>query len=120
MKIELDLNKRVIFYEGENIKFDEPEGFELLKHIWLQGGWDAKYVYSWTWLGRPIIQLPDDMMRLQEVIYRIKPTLIIETGIAHGGSLIFSASLLKLLGKGRVIGIDIDIRSHNRKAIETH
>jgi cephalosporin hydroxylase len=71
-------------------------------------------------MGQPIIQLPEDMVRIQEVIYRIKPDVIIETGIAHGGSLIFYASLCKVLGKGRVIGIDIEIRPHNRKAIESH
>jgi cephalosporin hydroxylase len=71
-------------------------------------------------MGRPIIQLPEDMIRTQEVVYRLKPTLIIETGIAHGGSLIYSASLLKLLGGGRVVGVDIDIRPHNRAAIEAH
>jgi cephalosporin hydroxylase len=71
-------------------------------------------------MGRPIIQLPEDMVRTQEVIYRVKPDVIIETGVAHGGSLIYYASLFKALGKGRVIGIDIEIRPHNRKAIESH
>src|SRR5690606_24886939 len=83
-------------------------------------GWDTKYVYSFSWLGRPIIQLPEDMMRIQEVIYSLKPDVIIETGVAHGGSLIFYASLCKAFGKGRVIGIDIEIRPHNRLAIENH
>src|SRR5262249_51224224 len=77
-------------------------------------------VYSFTWLGRPIIQLPEDMFRLQEVIYRLKPDVIIETGIAHGGSLVFHAGLCKLMRKGRVIGVDIEIRPHNRAAIEAH
>jgi cephalosporin hydroxylase len=77
-------------------------------------------VYSFSWLGRPIIQLPEDMIRLQEVIYRVKPDVIIETGVAHGGSLIFYASLMRAIGKGRVIGVDIEIRPHNRKAVEEH
>ena len=85
-----------------------------------QVGWDQKYTYTFSWLGRPIIQLPEDMIRLQEVIYRLKPDVIVETGVAHGGSLVFHASLCKLLGKGRVIGIDVDIRPHNRQAIEQH
>ena len=71
-------------------------------------------------MGRPIIQLPEDMIRIQEVIYQVKPDVIIETGIAHGGSLIYYASLFKAMGKGRVIGVDIEIRPHNRKAIEEH
>jgi cephalosporin hydroxylase len=96
------------------------EAFRILSNIWIRSGWDAKYVYSFTWLGRPIIQLPEDMIRIQEVIYQIKPDTIIETGIAHGGSLVFYASLCKCMGKGKVIGIDIEIRPHNRKAIEAH
>ena len=73
-----------------------------------------KYPYGFSWMGRPVIQLPEDMITVQEVIYRVKPDVVIETGIAHGGSLIFSASLCKAMGKGRVIGVDIDIRAHNR------
>ncbi len=97
-----------------------PEAFHILSGLWLRSGWDAKYVYSFTWLGRPIIQLPDDMFRLQEIIYRVQPDVILETGVAHGGSLVFYASLCKAMGKGRVIGVDIEIRPHNRKAIEAH
>ena len=76
--------------------------------------------YQWTWLGLPIIQLPSDIVAMQEVIWDSKPDLIIETGVARGGSLILSASMLQLLGRGRVLGIDIDIRDHNRRAIESH
>src|SRR4051794_26222386 len=96
------------------------DGFMAASKAWLRCGWDAKYVYSFSWLGRPVIQLPEDLVRIQEVIYRIKPDVIIETGIAHGGSLIFYASLCKAIGQGRVIGIDVDIRGHNRRAIEAH
>jgi cephalosporin hydroxylase len=94
--------------------------FEMLSQLWLKVGWNQKYTYTFSWFGRPIIQLPDDMVRLQEVIYRLKPDVILETGIAHGGSLIYSASLCKAMGKGRVIGVDIEIRPHNRQAIEAH
>jgi len=80
----------------------------------------AQYSYNFSWMGRPIIQYPQDMMAMQEIIWDIKPDLIIETGIAHGGSLIFYASMLELIGKGDVLGIDIDIREHNRKEIEMH
>lgn len=97
-----------------------PEAFRILSRLWLRSGWDNKYVYSFTWLGRPMIQLPEDMIRMQEVIYFVKPDVIVETGIAHGGSLMFYASLCKALAHGRVVGIDIDIRPHNRTAIESH
>ena len=80
----------------------------------------AKYSYNFTWMGRPVIQYPQDIIAMQEIIWAIKPDLIIETGIAHGGSLVYYASLLELIGKGEVLGIDIDIRSHNKKAIEEH
>ena len=97
-----------------------PEAFRLISAVYLRSGWDAKYVYSFTWMGRPIIQLPDDLVRLQEVIYAVKPDVIVEIGIAHGGSLVFYASLMKAMGRGRVVGVDITIRPHNRAAIEAH
>lgn len=97
-----------------------PEAFSLISQAWIRCGWDNKYVYSFSWLGRPIIQLPEDMMRIQEIIFTVQPDVIIETGIAHGGSLVFYASLCKAMEKGRVVGIDIEIRPHNRMAIESH
>ena len=80
----------------------------------------AQYSYNFSWMGRPIIQYPQDMMAMQEIIWNLKPDLIIETGIAHGGSLIYYASLLELIGNGEIVGIDIDIREHNRLEIENH
>ena len=80
----------------------------------------AQYSYNFSWMGRPIIQYPQDIIAMQEIIWDIKPDLIIETGIAHGGSLIYYASILELIGKGEVLGIDIDIRNHNRIEIEKH
>lgn len=79
-----------------------------------------KYSYHFSWMGRPIIQLPQDMLAMQEIIWRVKPDLIVECGIAHGGSIIYYASLLELQGHGEVLGIDRDIRPHNREAIESH
>ncbi len=96
------------------------KAFELLSHEWLRLGWNQKHTYTFTWFGRPIIQLPEDLIRVQEVIYRLKPDVIVETGVAHGGTLVFYATLCKAMGHGRVIGIDIDIRAHNRAAIESH
>ena len=88
---------------------------------WINAVAPHKYTYNFTWLGRPVIQFPQDLSALQEIIWSTRPDLIIETGIAHGGSLIFHASILHLLGnEGRVLGVDIDIRDHNRAEIETH
>lgn len=80
----------------------------------------AQYSYNFSWMGRPIIQYPQDMIAMQELIWEIKPDLIIETGIAHGGSLIYYASIMELIGNGEVLGIDIDIREHNKQEIEKH
>ena len=80
-----------------------------------------KYSYNFSWMGRPIIALPQDMIAMQELIWEVKPDLIIETGVAHGGSIVYYASLLELIGgEGLVVGIDIDIRKHNRDLIEAH
>jgi cephalosporin hydroxylase len=94
--------------------------FEAISREWVRVGWNQKYTYTFSWMGRPIIQLPEDMIRMQEVIFQIKPDVIIETGVAHGGSLIFYSGLCKAMENGRVIGIDIEIRQHNRAAIEAH
>lgn len=107
--------------EGERRHpMESPEAFSAVSRAWLRCGWDTKYVYGFSWLGRPIIQLPEDMIRIQEVIFEVKPDVVIETGVAHGGSLIYYASLFQAMGKGRTIGVDIEIRPHNRKAIEEH
>lgn len=87
---------------------------------WFLKGYNYEYSYHFKWLGIPIIQYPQDIIAIQEIIFRVKPDLIIETGIAHGGSLILSASILELIGKGSVLGVDIDIRKHNRIQIEKH
>src|SRR5262245_4221474 len=78
------------------------------------------YTYLWSWMGVPIIQLPADIIATQEVIWATHPDVIVETGVARGGSVLFMASMLELIGKGKVIGVDIDMRSHNRDSIERH
>lgn len=105
-----------------NIKnLGEDTELHQLSEQWFCKSIDDKYSYNFRWLGRPIIQYPQDIIAMQEIVWDVKPDLIIETGIAHGGSLIFYASLLTLLGNnGHVLGIDIDIREHNRKEIEKH
>lgn len=102
------------------LPLQSAQAFDCVSAAWLRAGWDTKYVYSFTWLGRPIIQLPDDMIRIQEVVHQVQPDVIVETGIAHGGSLVFFASLCKSMERGRVVGVDVEIRPHNRKAIEEH
>lgn len=103
-----------------HLSFSDPEAFAVLSEAWLLLGWHTKFVYTFSWLGRPIIQLPEDLLRLQEAIYQLQPDVIVETGVAHGGSLVFHATLCRAIGRGRVIGVDIEIRSHNRQAIENH
>jgi cephalosporin hydroxylase len=100
--------------------------FLAVTRHWMRTSLDTKYSYHFSWLGRPIIQYPQDIVALQEIIWATQPDLIVETGIAHGGSLIFFAAMLELNAacggnpQAEVIGIDIEIRSHNRTAIETH
>ena len=102
------------------------EAFDAASDAWMLASVRARYSYNFTWMGRPIIQYPQDIVAMQQLIWQVQPDLIIETGIAHGGSLILSASLLELnaIGGGpadaRVLGVDIDIREHNRVAIEAH
>ena len=116
--------------------YGRDDEFKTLSRQWLQQSMAKKYVYNYDWLGRPIIQYPQDMVAIQELVWRVRPDLIIETGVAHGGSLILSASMLAMLdmcdaiesgttfdprrSARKVIGIDIDIRAHNRSAIEAH
>ena len=121
MKLLIDEEKREIVGEdGISVPLYSVEGYRLLSELWLKVGWDQKHPYTFTWLGRPIIQEPEDILRIQEVVYELKPDVIVETGVAHGGSLFLYASLCQAIGKGRVIGVDIEIRPHNRKAIEAH
>lgn len=115
VKAYTEERKNKIELQGKNEKLLK------LSNQFIEGTMRSGYSYNFTWLGRPVIQYPQDMIALQEIIWEVKPDLIIETGIAHGGSLIFSASMLELLGNnGQVLGIDIDIREHNRLEIEKH
>ncbi len=128
-KFEIERAKRISEYQTDT-RLTE------LSQSWLESSMRSMYVYNFDWLGRPIIQYPNDIVAMQEIIWKVRPDLIIETGIAHGGSLIFSASMLAMLdmedaikdsefmdpsaSKRKVLGIDIDIREHNRIAIEEH
>lgn len=107
-------------------KLGQDQAFQAQSRNWLEQSMRRQYVYNFSWMGRPIIQNPIDMIAMQELLWQVQPDLVIETGIAHGGSIIFSASMLELIAAcggnpdAKVIGIDIDIREHNRQAILQH
>jgi len=114
VKLAIDTDARTL--NGEPLY--SKASFELLSDLWLKVGWELKYPYTFSWLGFPILQIPEDMIRMQEVIFRLKPDVIVETGVAHGGSLIYYASLCRMIGHGRVIGIEKGLRCRN--AIQGH
>ncbi|HET9083678.1 MAG TPA: CmcI family methyltransferase [Candidatus Limnocylindrales bacterium] len=97
-----------------------PEGFQVIADLFTRSGWERRLSYEVTWLGIPIIQLPEDILMVQELIWKVRPNVIVESGVAHGGALVLYASIMELLGRGRVIGVDIEIRKYNRLAIESH
>lgn len=96
------------------------EGLEAVARLWIKTATHHRLMYEPTWLGIPIIQLAEDIVIMQELIWKVKPDVIIETGVAHGGSAIFYASLLEMIGKGQVIAVDVDIRKYNEVAIKSH
>ena len=97
-----------------------PEGFQVLSNLFTRSGWQQKVSYELTWLGIPIIQTPEDMAMMQELLWKVRPDVVIESGVAHGGALMLYASILELLGKGHAIGIDVEIRKYNRLALQSH
>lgn len=107
---------------GKEAKIDiySEEGFNALAELWMRSAWQRRISYGILWMGIPIIQLPEDLMMMHELICKVKPDVIVETGTAHGGTAVFYASMLELLGKGRVISVDIEIRKSNRLAIQAH
>ena len=117
----MDPIEEFILERTENIrKLGADEKMKALGHNFVTATGPYQYSHNFTWMGRPVIQFPQVMIAMQEIIWDVKPDLIIETGIAHGGSLIMYASFLEMSGHGHVLGIDIDIREHNRKEIEQH
>lgn len=134
---EVSKNEEFQEYVNKNIKhIGEDKDFIDLSNTWVRESIRHNYAQNFSWFGRPIVQVPQDIYAIQEIIWRVRPDLVIETGIAHGGSLILSASMLALLdycdaiavdrsfspreSKRRAVGIDIDIRPHNREAIDQH
>src|SRR5262249_20438945 len=117
-----DNERGVLQREEGGVNWDLPlysrESFELLSREWVRIGWALHYYKTFSWLGQPVQQLPEDLIRLQETIVRVKPDVLIECGVCDGGSLLFHATLMEALGKGRVVGIDIQIRPGARAAID--
>jgi cephalosporin hydroxylase len=112
-------------FEAQNARqvlaMSEDKSLETLTRQWFDRSIQHGYSYHFRWMGLPVIQYPQDMVAMQELIWRIQPDVIVECGVARGGSIVYYASLLQLLGRGgRVIGIDIDIREENRRALEAH
>src|SRR5665213_1678469 len=97
-----------------------PQAYEALSREWMRVGWALGAYYTFTWAGQPLLQLPEDVVRLQEVVFDLKPEVIIETGVCGGGSLLFHATLCEAMGKGRVIGIDIQIPESIRAGVKAH
>jgi cephalosporin hydroxylase len=119
----LDVGRRftaVVDGEPRELDIYSEEGFQVLSNLWLRAGWQQKFSYELTWLGIPIIQLPEDVALIQELLWKVRPDVVVECGVAHGGALVLYASVLELLGKGHVVGVDIEIRKYNRLAIESH
>jgi cephalosporin hydroxylase len=114
--------KLALTAEGESRSVDlySPEGLELLGQLWVKVAAEFRVMYEPRWMGIPIIQFPEDILMMQELLWKVRPDWIVECGVAHGGSAVFYASILELLGNGRVLGVDVEIREHNRKAIEAN
>lgn len=124
MKLTLDTDARQLLVDRdgstETLPLYSKRSFELLSEQWSKVGWNEKYTYTFTWMGVPIVQFPEDLLRLQEVLWRVQPDVIVECGVAHGGGVIFYASLCKAMSKGRVIGVEVEFRRDHRERIEQH
>lgn len=124
MKLTIDTGSGVLTTENSGVARELPlysrEAFELISREWVRTGWAVNYYFTQSWFGRPILQLPEDLIRLQEVVYALQPDVIVESGIYSGGSLLFHATLFEAMGKGRVVGIDKHIARDTRDAIEKH
>jgi cephalosporin hydroxylase len=120
MQLHIDTKKGLFTCDGEEVDIYSPKGFEIVSSLWLRLAWNGRYPYTMTWLGQPIFQLPEDIVRLQEVVYQLKPDYIIETGVAFGGSLLLHATTCRIVGQGHVIGIEKHVRPRNREALQRH
>lgn len=106
--------------KSRTVNLYSKEGLELVASLWLKLSCEYRLMYEPTWMGVPIIQLPSDIVMMQELIWKLRPDVIVECGLAHGGSAVMYASICELIGKGKVIGIDVEVRQYNRAAIQSH
>ena len=124
MSLTINHEERVLTVEQSGDRRSVPlysrEAFELISREWVRVGWSLRYYHTFSWFGRPLLQLPEDLIRLQEVVYEVRPDVILETGVFDGGSLLFHASLCEAMGRGRVIGIELEIRAGVREALREH
>ena len=114
------LKAKLVDENGSEIDIYSEEGLQLMAELWTKVSVQHKIMYEPTWLGIPVIQYPGDMVMMQELIWKVRPEVIVETGFAHGGTAVLYASLLELLGRGKVISVEIDIRQYNKVAIKSH
>ena len=115
MKIRISVDEK-----AKEVDIYSREGYEIMVKLWTKVSCQYRIMYEPTWLGIPIIQYPEDILMMQELIWKVRPDVIVETGVAHGGSAILYASILELIGKGKVIGVDLEIRKYNRIVINRH
>jgi cephalosporin hydroxylase len=124
LNLTIDNENRLLVLEergvSRKIPLYSPEAYEAISREWMRVGWSLGSYYTFSWAGQPILQLPEDMVRLQEVVYELKPEVIVETGVCFGGSLLFHATLCEAIGHGRVIGVDIRIPEDTRRSVEAH
>jgi cephalosporin hydroxylase len=124
LNLTIDNDTRTLTFDEDGIHREIPlfsrKAYEVLSREWLRVGWALGSYYTFSWGGQPMLQLPEDVIRLQEVIWQIQPAVIIETGVCFGGSLLFHATLCEAIGKGRVIGIDIRIPDETLRSVESH
>ena len=120
---ESGLSSKIVVNSNEGpreLDIYTEEGFRALSNLFTRSGWQQKISYEPTWLGIPIIQTPEDIVMMQELIWKVRPDVIVECGVAHGGAVVLYSSILELLGKGHVIGVDVEIRKYNRLALQSH
>src|SRR6185369_11141621 len=124
MKLVIDTAAQTLSQQDDGgettVGLFSKEAFEALSREWVRVGWSLKHYHTFTWFGLPVLQLPEDLLRLQEVIYAVRPAVIVETGVFLGGSLLFHASLFAAMGGGKVMGIDREIQPHIREALCRH
>src|ERR1035438_4548695 len=124
MKIVIDTDAQTLTRDTDGVESSvglfTSSAFEVISREWVRVGFALKYYHNFSWFGMPILQLPEDLVRLQEVVYRLRPSVILETGVFRGGSLLYHATLCQALGHGRVIGVDLEIANADKKTICEH